>query len=526
MRASLPILAAAGLVAAATGPRWLRLPDKGSAEPVRGSLAWEDAPLREDLLDSLREMGWTLRARFRWENMVSAVPPPGGEPLPAGVVDAGPVGVGRRNPTPVVVAPHPFSARAASVDPYTSLLKAIWDTLGIDAARKYLLANGELPGLGKTIAFIDGHFQPTHPMLQGADIGDAHDFLGPDTLPWDSAGIYDMHGTQTSAMVASSDSLLPGIAPYARFLFYRVQTDAPDDTIVEEDYLASAIVRAVDHGADVISISLGFRWVDPQDQIPMYPWSAFDGRTIPGSIAATDAAKHGVVVVVAAGNDGDVIGSESIGSPADADSVLTVGAVDISDGLCGFSSWGPTYDGRTKPDVDAPGCDDPVAGPGPGYRTYGAGTSFAAPLVAGMAVLSLQMAPGIAGENLVLALRASGTSNVSPDPKRGWGVPSLARVGRLEPILSQGGGGSPLPQVWSPSRGPLLFSASSAQTQGHLGVEMRDIQGRVLFRWEGPWLLGANLWNPSSRDAPRQGIKVLQWWGDYGSGASTIYIAP
>jgi subtilisin family serine protease len=522
MRASLPILAAAGLVAAATGPRWLRLPDKGSDEPVRGTLAWEDAPLREDLLDSLREMGWTLRARFRWENMVSALPPSGGERLPAGVVDEGPVAVALRKPTPIAVSPPAFSARTASVDPYTILLAAIWDTLGIDVARKHLADSGERPGGGKTIAFIDAHFRPNHPMLRGVDIGDAYDFLGPDTLPWDSAGIYDMHGTQTAGMVASSDSLLPGIAPAARFLFYRVQTDAPDDTILEEDYLAAAIVRAVDHGADVISISLGFRWVDPQDQIPMYPWSAFDGRTIPGSIAATDAARHDVVVVVAAGNDGDVIGAESIGSPADADSILTVGAVDISDVLCGFSSWGPTFDGRTKPDVDAPGCSDPVAGPvGPDYRTTGSGTSFSTPLVAGMAVLARQLEPPWhTAEDLVLAMRASGTLRGSPNPKMGWGIPNLSRLQGLGKSP-----GYPLHMFRLSQGGPweLEFDGPGAEAGSRFGLELRDVRGRLLYRWEGNWT--NQLWAPFPRDV-RFGLVVANWWGAYGTGSSAFVVSP
>jgi len=520
MRASLPILVAAGLVAATTGPRWLRLPDKGSDEPVRGTLAWEDAPLRDDLLDSLREMGWTLRARVRWENMVSATPPSGGERLPAGVVDAGPVAVAFRKPTPIAVPPRPFSARTASVDPYTISLKAIWDSLGIDDAQKALSDAGRLPGDSVTIAFIDGHFQPNHPVLQGANIGDAYDFQGPDTLPWDFAGIYDMHGTQTSGMVASSWNLLPGIAPYARFLFYRVQTDAPDDDTVEEDYLAAAIVRAWEHGADVISISLGFRWVDPGDDTAMYPWSAFDGRTIVGSRVATDAARHGVVVVVAAGNEGANIGAQSIDSPADADSILTVGSVEISNSPSWFSSWGPTFDGRIKPDVVAYGGNDPIAGPA-SSRTFGAGTSFATPLVAGMAVLALQLELHTdTGEDMVSAIRASGTLHGSPDPRMGWGIPSLRRqVGLGKSIgnplhLSRRNPGEP----WT-----LKFDGPITEAGARLGLELRDLQGRALFRWEGNWT--EQRWTPFPRGV-RFGLVVANWWGAYGTGSSTFVVAP
>lgn len=523
MRSSLPILVAAGLAVA--GPRWLRLPDKGPGEPPRGTRAWQDAPMRADLLDSLRKTGWKIRSQYKWGNMVSAEEPPIGKRLPAGVVDAGPVAVSRRNPTPVVAAPR-AAPRAQSVDEYTILLRKIWNTLGIEAAHTYLSAVGKRPGSGVTIAFIDGYFRPDDSVLSGADIGDAYDYVGPDTLPWDSKGLHDLHGTQTSGMVASSWGKLPGVAPAARFLFYRVQVESPDDTIVEEDHLAQAIVRAADHGAKVISISLGFRWVDPGNQTAMYPWSAFDGRSIPGSIAAAQAASRGIVVVASSGNEGGSVGAQSIGSPADADSILTVGAVDTSGNRCGFSSWGPAADGRIKPDVVAPGCYDPVAGPAPDLRTLGAGTSYAAPLVAGMAALALQMAPGLKGNDLVLALRASGTLRSAPDGKMGWGIPSLARVGMLEPILSKKASNSRFPSVWSPSKGPLVFSASSAQTEGFLGVELRDVQGAIKYRWEGKWTLGSSIWNPSSRAAPRQGLLVARWWGDYGTDAATIYVAP
>jgi hypothetical protein len=525
MRLSLPILMAAGLVAGA-GPRWLRLADKGTQEPTRGTRAWEDAPLREDLLDSLRKLGWTIRSQDKWENMVSAQAPAVGNRLPAGVVDAGPVAVARKRPSPRPAAPRAVGGGATSIDPFTAPWKEIWDSLGIEPAHQALSLAGKPFGSGVTIAFIDGHFQPKHKVLQGTNIGDAYDFVGPDTLPWDSSEIYDMHGTQTSGMVASRWSDLPGVAPYARFLFYRVQIDAPDDTIIEEDHLAEAIIRAADHGANVISISLGFRWVDRGNDTAMYPWSAFDGRTIVGSRAATEAARRGVVVVVAAGNEGASVGAESIGSPADADSILTVGSVDISNALSWFSSWGPTYDGRIKPDVVAYGGSDPVAGPSDTTRQFESGTSLATPLVAGMAVLALQMAPGLTGEDLVLAFRASGTLKSAPTAKMGWGVPSLSRVGMLEPILSKKAMDSRLPSVWSPSRGPLAFSASSAQTEGHLGVELRDLQGRIKFRWEGMWTLGSSVWSPSWQTAPRQGLLVARWWGDYGNGASTIYVAP
>jgi subtilisin family serine protease len=513
MRLSVPILLAAGLVVG-SGPRWLRFPDKGPREPTKGSRAWQDAPMREDLLDSLRRIGWKIRSQYKWENMVSAEEPSNGSRLPAGVVDAGPVAVAHRPATPVLVAPR-AAPRTANVDEYTILLARIWAKLGIDEAQKYLVK----PGRGITIAFMDGYFQPGHPVLSGANIADAYDFVDPGDSPWDATGKADLHGTQTSGLVASPWSLLPGIAPYARFLLYRTENDT-SETSAEEDNLAAAFVRADSMGAQVISTSLGYRYATLNDDSVLHPWSDFDGRTLVASRAAATAARRGIVVVVAAGNEASIVGGRSIGSPADADSILTVGAVDTAGARCGFSSWGPTYDGRIKPDVVAAGCYDPIAGPGPGYRTYGSGTSFATPLVAGMAVLARQLAPGLTGQEIVEAFRSSGTLANHPDSTMGWGVPNLLKMYGLRKSAL-----SPL-RLFRSASGTgwmLKFEASSALTDSHLGVELRDSQGRLLFRWEGRWLAGKS-WTPA---LPRgTGILVANWWGDFGQGASKFLVAP
>jgi len=520
MRMSLAILVAAGLAGAAGPfpPRWLRLSDKGPQEPKRGTRAWQDAPIRADLLDSLRKIGWKIRSQYKWENMVSAEEPSVGLRLPVGVLDAGPVAVAHRPVSPVAVAGR-AAPRAASVDEYTILLRAIWATLGIDEAQKYLSQAGRKPGQGITIAFMDGWFQPGHPVLSGVDIADAYDFVGPSTLPWDYSGNSDMHGTQTSGMVASPWKSLPGIAPNARFLLYRTENDT-SETSAEEDNLAAAIVRADSMGAQVISTSLGYRYVTLNDDSALHPWSDYDGRTLVASRAAATAARRGIVVVVAAGNEGSIVGGRSIGSPADADSILTIGAVDTSGKRCGFSSWGPTFDGRIKPDLVASGCYDPIAGPAPDYRTYGNGTSYAAPLVAGMAVLARQIAPGLSSQELVAAFRSSGTLSTRPDSAVGWGVPNLLRMYGLRKSST-----SPLYLTRSATGAPwmLKFDASFAQTDSRLGVELRDVQGRILFRWEGRWIAGQS-WKPNL--PTKLGIVVANWWGDFGQGASKCVVAP
>ena len=162
MRWSLTILLAAGLAAGA-GPRWLRFPDKGVQEPPRNTRAWQDAPMRADLLDSLKRIGWKIRSQYRWENLVSAEQPAVGIRLPTGVVDAGAVAVAHRPATPVVVAPR-AAPRTANVDEYTILLRKIWNTLGIDAAQVFRIEHDRSrPGKSEY-----GQALERHTIYQGA----------------------------------------------------------------------------------------------------------------------------------------------------------------------------------------------------------------------------------------------------------------------------------------------------------------------------------------------------------------------
>ena len=502
-------------------PRWLRLCDKGPGLES-GSRAWQDAPLRGDLLDSLEASGWTVRNTYRWENLVSAVPTPAARRLPSCVEDVGPVARAIRTPVPAGTAGRSLAApRIASVDPFTIAMRGIWDSLGIEAARDKISAAGAAPGKGVRLAIMDGFFNPRHQVLFGASIIDRWDFVGARPDPWDSSGI-DMHGTQTSGLVASSWDELPGIAPAVHLLLYRTE-DGASETPAEEDNLAAAIVRACDSGAQVISISLGYRWFDLADQDAMHDWSAFDGKTLVASRAATAAARRNVLVVVSSGNEANKVGGMSIESPADADSILTVGAVDDDGARCSFSSFGPTYDGRRKPDVVAYGCPVPVADGAVNDRSWGTGTSFSAPLVAGMAVLARQLLPAESASDLVAQFRASGNRASAPGDSVGWGIPNLTRLAGLRSTFTSTRG-TPL-VYWS--RGTVRFH-SSATMSGNVGVLISDPTGRTLARWEGWWGNTGDgpIWDPSFFRAWRLRPVVAHWWGDYGEGSTSFVVHP
>lgn len=519
---SLPFFLAVSALAA-PAPRWLVLCDKRT-DAAPGTIAWEDAPLRADLLDSLKARGWTLRTEYRWGNRVSAVPPAHIFDLPTCIADGGAVARGTR----VEPASPPAARRfgATGVDPATQALQKIWNEMGIEEVRQTLLLNGKQPGSGIKIAMIDSKFARQHNVLEGIRLADHWDFVANAPGPWDSlrAGSFsDMHGTATTGLIASRWEGLPGIAPFATFQLYRAEDNATETTL-EEDNLAAAFVRAVDSGARIISVSLGYRFVDANDSSAVFhPWSDYDGRTLVASLAALGAARRNVLVVVAAGNDGQW-GTRSIGSPADADSILVVGAIAEDLQPCGFSSWGPTADGRQKPDLVAFGCYVPVAGYQgiSGIELQGQGTSYATPLVAGLAALAWQLLPGSTAEDLRDRILAAGHSR-PPAPVVGYGLPDLRKMEPIKAILSAAKTHR-LPLLWKPRTDPLLFKISSAIGGGNLDLVLATPSGRIVFRRSGEYQTGASLWDPSGASIPRPGILLARWSGDYGKGAQVVVV--
>src|SRR5262249_54096746 len=158
------------------------------------------------------------------------------------------------------------------------------------------------------------------------------------------------------------------------------------------------------------SSSLGYNDFDPQGPSPGdYTWANgdFNGRTSITAQAAVRAARLGIVVCDAMGNEGN--GDGIVGTmltPADADSIISVGAVTLAKQLAGFSSTGPTNDGRTKPDVVSPGVGVYCASTaGPSSYFFQSGTSLATPLTAGSAALILSARPELTPVQVRDALR-------------------------------------------------------------------------------------------------------------------------
>ncbi|MGD0485364.1 MAG: S8 family serine peptidase, partial [Gemmatimonadales bacterium] len=185
-------------------------------------------------------------------------------------------------------------------------------------------------------------------------------------------------------------------------------------------------------GVDIISSSLGYRVFADDHPPDSTTFAQLNGDVDITSIAARAAARRGILVVVSAGNDGcdpDLHPGvctpvpKSLGAPADADSIVTVGATSSSGAYAPFSSRGPTSDGRHKPEVVAPGLGITVASYNAATTTLNSGTSFSAPFVAGLAALVQGTRLGRPAVELRRGLLNAGSNRAAPNDSTGWGIP-------------------------------------------------------------------------------------------------------
>lgn len=249
-----------------------------------------------------------------------------------------------------------------------------------------------------------------------------HDFVAKDN----SVNEDDAHGMETfSTIAANIPGQFVGTAPKANFYLFRTEDAASEYPIEEHNWVCGA--ETVDSaGGDVISSSLGYNTFDAPLTAADHSYADMNGNTTMAAIGADLAAKKGILVVNSAGNEG----SDSwkyIVTPADGDSVLAVGAVSTAGVVGGFSSYGPSYDKRIKPDVAAVGVAAVVGFPNNTIGTNN-GTSFACPIMAGLATCLWQGFPELNNMRVINALRLSGSKASTPDDRVGYGIPDLKKA--------------------------------------------------------------------------------------------------
>lgn len=338
-------------------------------------------------------------------------------------------------------------------------------------------------GRGMVVAMLDAGYRGylTNPALDS--LRTRNGVLG----TWDfvlnesSVNEDDSHGLHCLSIMASNiPGSLVGTSPEAFYLLFRTE-DAGSEYPVEEHNWAVGAERADSLGADLVTSSLGYsKYDDPSYD---YRYADMNGRTAMVTRAADMAAAKGMIVTNSAGNDGNSSWRHII-APADGDSVLAVGATNAGRQVAGFSSYGPSSDGRVKPDVASVGSGTILANT-LGRPASGSGTSFSNPNIAGLVVCLWQAFPEFRNMEIVDAVRRSGDRWSNPDDRTGYGIPDM-RVAfawlenqRVLKAATRALGSARFKAWPSPFNGSFSFAMRPA-SDGEVTLELIDMQGRVL----------------------------------------------
>lgn len=306
-------------------------------------------------------------------------------------------------------------------------------------------------GEGMLIAMLDGGWlglnncQVFSNIYENGQIWGTYNFVP----GLDNVYLLNGHGTECASTILSSiygnNDTLVGTAPAANMVLICTE-DPGREQPIEEDFWVAGVELADSLGADVISASIGYTQFS--DSTFAYDYSSCDGQTTVSSIAATKAAHKGMVVCAPAGNYGDDAWHR-VSRPGDAKDILCVGAVSVDSLPADFSGRGPSYDGRVKPDVAScglsayfVGIDAHGVGSDHGYALViqegirnGSGTSFATPVIAGLAACLWQALPQFTALEIMQLIREAGHLHATPDTIMGFGIPDFYQI-FLNPHIS------------------------------------------------------------------------------------------
>jgi serine protease AprX len=291
------------------------------------------------------------------------------------------------------------------------------------------LHNGEflhdigLRGQGMQIAMLDGGFYH-YTTLSAFDsvnaenrVLDTWDFVNREASVVED----DAHGMECMSTIAANiPGQFVGKAPKASFYLYKTE-DIPTEYPIEEHNWVCGAERADSAGVDIISTSLGYTTFDNPSFDHTY--NDMNGNTTMAAIGADLAAKKGLLVFAAVGNDGSNTW-HYLSTPSDGDSVMAVGAVNTSGAVGGFSSYGPSSDGQVKPDMASIGVNAIVEATNNTVGTSN-GTSFATPNMAGLATCLWQAFPEYNNMKIATALHQAGSIYSTPDDRIGYGIPDM-----------------------------------------------------------------------------------------------------
>lgn len=282
-------------------------------------------------------------------------------------------------------------------------------------------------GNGMHIAVIDAGFPNVNTLSAFKRIRDNNKILGGYDFVNRSANFYTGHNHGTNVLSDISGYIkdqFVGTAPDASFYLF-ITEDVSNEGPLEESLWVEAAERSDSLGVDIINTSLGYTTFDNANYSHTY--ADMDGKTAFISRGAEIGVSRGMILVTSAGNEGNK-SWKYISAPADAASVFTIGAVDATETIASFSSFGPTADGRVKPDVLAHGRNVYVINHQTGVPSTSNGTSFSSPVMAGAVASFWQAFPTKTNVEIMNMIRESADKYNNPTNQYGYGVPDLEQA--------------------------------------------------------------------------------------------------
>ena len=290
----------------------------------------------------------------------------------------------------------------------------------------HLLHDAGFEGQGMLVAVLDGGFEfanitfALQPIFNSGNIVSTKDFTDGDDFVFNGG----THGSSVlSCMAGNLAGNLYGTSPRAKYVLLKSEITSSEFIVEEYNYVAAA-EYADSIGADIINSSLGYTQYD--DPSTNHTYMDMDGNTTVVTIGADKAASKGILVVSAAGNSGNNPWYY-ISAPSDGDSVLCIGAVDAQELHASFSSYGPSADGRIKPNVVAQGRNAVVCDDSAGVKTA-SGTSFASPILAGLAASLWGAHPTATNMDIFYAIEKSADLFDNPNDSMGQGIPDFMKA--------------------------------------------------------------------------------------------------
>ena len=288
----------------------------------------------------------------------------------------------------------------------------------------HLLHQSNYTGSGKIIAVMDGGFPGVDTAAPFARLRTNNQILGGYDFVNRSTNFYTgiSHGTSVlSLMGGYVDNVLVGTAPDASYYLF-ITEDGPNESPLELSNWVEAAEEADYLGVDIINTSLGYTTFDNPNY--NFTYNDMNGVTAFISKGVDMAFSRGMICVVSAGNEGND-DWHYISAPADAVNALTIGAVKADETYAVFSSQGPTFDGRVKPDVTAQGQNPYVSDATGNITNTGSGTSYSGPIVAGMVACLWQALPTKTNQQIKQLITQSADRYASPTVQYGYGIPDF-----------------------------------------------------------------------------------------------------